>query len=56
MSKKRGTESAEQMKLRVANAYWEVEMAGNPGLFDKLLVNDNFSDAVNEIFRTTRKW
>lgn len=52
----RATESPEQVELRLKNAYIELEESTEEGLFDKIIVNDNFNEAVNALFRTVRDW
>eukprot|EP01035_Chromulina_nebulosa_P020667 gene20667-26795_t len=43
----RGTESVEQIEIRIRNAYKEVEQSKESNLFDKIIVNDDFNDAVS---------
>jgi hypothetical protein len=52
----RGTETEEQINLRVKNAEAELQSANDPSLFDKVLVNDDFNDTVNAFFRLMRDW
>ena len=52
----RGTETEEQVNLRLANAEIELLSSKVEGLFDKVLVNDNYDDTVNAFFRTMRDW
>lgn len=52
----RGTETEEQINLRVKNAEAELQSANDTTLFDKVLVNDDFNDTVNSFFRLMRNW
>jgi len=44
------------MKIRLENAIYEIEGSSEPFLFDKVLVNEDYQDAVTDIFRTLRRW
>jgi guanylate kinase len=52
----RGTESPEQIRLRLENARKEIQESSEPGLFDHILLNNEYKDAVNEFFRKMRDW
>ena len=53
----RGTETPEQIALRIASAEREMgESQTNRGLFDLVLVNDDYQQTVNTLFRTMRDW
>jgi len=53
----RGTETPEQIALRIASAEREVaESKNNRALFDLVLVNDDYQLTVNALFRTMRDW
>jgi guanylate kinase len=56
----RGTESQEEVEMRIANAQKELDfVAQNPSFFDHVLVNDDFSLTSNSFFRLSRdeyKW
>jgi guanylate kinase len=51
----RGTESTEEITLRIANAQKELQFVReNPSFFDYELVNDDFSETSNSFFRLSR--
>ena len=52
----RGTENEEEMKLRPANAVIELSQAGERGLFDAIIVNEDFESATRSFFRLIRDW
>lgn len=52
----RNTEKDVQIELRLENAVNEVAESKEPGLFDHVLVNENFTDTANEMFRLVRDW
>ncbi len=52
--KLRGTETQEDIQLRVKNAEKELVLAEEDGLFDTVLVNDNFELTANAFFRLCR--
>lgn len=53
---KRGTESSEQIELRLKNAYVELEQCEKENIFDKVIVNDDLELARNAMFRIVREW
>lgn len=52
----RGTENEEEVALRLANAVTELSQAGERGLFDAIIVNDDFDAATRSFFRLIRDW
>lgn len=52
----RGTESDEEMALRLRNAAVEVQASKEAGLFDKVIVNDDFEAASRALFNQCRFW
>lgn len=53
----RGTETTEDMELRLSNAVGEVATAETElGLFDRILVNNDFEETSRAFFRTCRDW
>lgn len=52
--KLRGTETQEDIQLRVKNAEKELVLAEEDGLFDTVLVNDDFELTANAFFRLCR--
>jgi guanylate kinase len=50
----RGSETAEQIDLRLKNAMDEMTQSSEPNLFDKIIVNDDIKLATNALFRFTR--
>ena len=52
----RCTEKNEEINLRLTNAVSEMKVSSTEGLFDDILVNANFSEATNALFRIVRKW
>jgi len=52
----RGTETDEDIRLRLANAKMEIEHARRDGFVDKIICNDDFGNATNALFRTVRDW
>ena len=52
-----GTETMEQINLRVQNALTELKvLEEEKGLFDKVIVNDDFNEAVKAFYRLMRDW
>ncbi|KAF5841702.1 P-loop containing nucleoside triphosphate hydrolase protein [Dunaliella salina] len=45
----RGTEAAEQIQKRLANAKEEINSVNERGLYDYLIINDNLDDAVDKL-------
>ncbi|KAJ5117803.1 guanylate kinase [Penicillium atrosanguineum] len=45
----RGTEENEEVKQRLAQAEAELEYAETPGVYDKIIVNDDLEQAFNEL-------
>ena len=52
----RCTERSEEIDLRLSNAVHEIKLGTSEGLFDDVLINSNFSEATNALFRIVRKW
>ena len=53
----RGTETPDDMELRLSNAVGEVATAETElGLFDRILVNNDFEETSRAFFRTCRDW
>ena len=53
----RGTETSEQIQLRIASAERELaESKKDDNLFDLVVVNDDYPKTVNTLFRTMRDW
>ena len=52
----RATESPEEMTIRLNNAVGEIEASSTPGLFDKVIVNNDFEEASRSFFNTCRYW
>jgi len=53
---RRGTESSEEVALRLRNAETELAEAHQCGFFDCILVNSDFQLSVNKFFRLARDW
>ena len=53
---RRGTESSEEVALRLKNAETELTEAHECGFFDCILVNSDFQQSVNKFFRLARDW
>lgn len=51
----RGTETAESLERRTANARQEVDYGLAPGNFDYIVVNDNLEDAVRQFAQAVDK-
>jgi guanylate kinase len=52
----RGTESPEQVELRLKNAFEELELCKKEKIFDRIIINDDLEDARNALFRAVRDW
>lgn len=52
----RGTETEEEINLRLHNALIEVSQADEKGLFDAIIVNDDIEKATHLFFRLVRDW
>jgi guanylate kinase len=53
--KGRGDTADEQIAKRVANASAEIQAAGEPGLFDVVIVNDDFDQAHHDLVDSLRE-
>jgi guanylate kinase len=49
----RGTDSSEKIKMRVAKAKEEIDLAGH---FDRIIINDNLEDAYKESYDLINKF
>lgn len=52
---KRGTESEDKIKVRLANAVGEI-LYGESGNFDAIVVNNTVEESVEQILKTLREW
>lgn len=52
----RGTETEDDIALRLANAVKEIAASRDTELFDRILLNADFELTVNAFFRTARDW
>jgi guanylate kinase len=52
----RGTETTEQIELRLRNAELEIKRAEDSKLFGKVLVNEDFEETSKAFFRLMRDW
>ena len=52
----RCTEQNEEIDLRLSNAVSELQVSNTEGLFDNVIVNANFAEATNTLFRVLRRW
>lgn len=53
---RRGTESSEDIELRLRNAQIEIDEATKSSFFDFILVNNEYQLSVNQFFRLVRDW
>jgi guanylate kinase len=53
---RRGTESSEDIELRLRNAQIEIDEATKSTFFDFILVNNEYQLSVNKFFRLVRDW
>ena len=53
---KRGSESPEDIELRLHNAAIEIEEAKRCDFFDSFITNSDFEKASQKLFRLTRDW
>jgi guanylate kinase len=53
---KRGTETAEQIKMRLSNAAAEIEYGSAAGSFDEVVVNDDLDYALAQIGKLLCWW
>ena len=54
--RKRNTETAEQIELRLKNAVSQMEFGINSEIFDYILENDDLDKAVEELFGKLKEW
>jgi guanylate kinase len=52
----RGTETEEQMKVRLGNAATELEYGQAPGNFDRVFVNNNLEECFQEMVDAFKDW
>jgi guanylate kinase len=52
----RGTETQQEIDVRLANAEKEIMESQEKGLFDAIIINDNFESASKAFFRLIRDW
>ena len=52
----RGTETEEQMQMRLANAAQELDYGQTPGNFDRIFVNNNLEECFQEMVQAFQEW
>lgn len=52
----RGTETEEQMQVRLGNAAKELEYGNTPGNFDKVFVNNDLEECFAELVASFEEW
>lgn len=52
----RGTETEEQMKIRLGNAAKELEYGQAEGNFDKIFVNNNLEECFGDMVQSFKEW
>ena len=55
-SSSRGTETKEQIELRLQNAANEIAQAEDSKIFGKILINNDFEETSKAFFRLMRDW
>ena len=52
----RCTEKNDEIELRLRNAVTEIEIGHSESLFDEIIINADFNEATNALFRLVRRW
>lgn len=52
----RGTETEEQMQIRLGNAAAELEYGQTPGSFDRIFVNNDLQECLEEMVQAFKEW